>query len=348
MNKDLLKKLSEADSIASNEKEVRDILYHELQSYCDEVYCDALGSVIFHKKANGDHPVKIMFLAHMDEVGFIVRYISDIGFVYVMAVGGVLDKSKEMQMVRITTDDGKKIEGLLNVTKDNNGNVKDMYIDVGCDNAQEVYDLGIDVGNMVCFSSSMREMSHPHVYAGKAMDDRSGCYVLIEACKKIIDSGNDLYFVGSSSEEVGVRGAKTATHLIKPDIVFAIDVANNPELIRNYTNHRIIGKGPMIVHYDKMLSPNKKLLSYVKEVAKRINVPYQSDMLKGGGTDAGNAHLEAGGCLALVLGIPLRYCHGSYSMVHSHDLDCLIDLVCEISQIKYSEYKNMIDFLGGN
>lgn len=347
MNDGLLKKLSDADSIAANEKEVRDILYHELQKHCDEVYCDSLGSVIFHKKGKGEHPLKIMFTAHMDEVGFIVRHISDIGFLYVMAVGGVVDKSKEMQMVRITTDEGKKIEGLLNVTKDEHGKVKDMYIDVGCDTAQEVYDLGIDVGNMVCFASTMRKMSHPKVYVGKAMDDRTGCYVLIEACQKIIESDNDLYFVGSSSEEVGVRGAKTATYMIQPDIVYAVDVANNPELIKNYTNHRLIGHGPMIVHYDKMLSPHKGLLAYVKQTAQRINIPYQCDMLSGGGTDAGNAHLEAGGCLALVLGIPLRYCHGSYSMVHSDDLDNLIDLVCELSQMKYKDYANMKDFLGG-
>lgn len=348
MNKDLLKRLSDADSIASSEDEVRNILYQELKNCCDEVYCDALGSVIFHKKGCGKNPIKIMFSAHMDEVGFVVRHISDIGFLYVMSVGGVIDKSKEMQIVRVTTSQGIKIEGLLNVTRDSSGNVKDMYVDVGCDIAQEVYDLGIDVGNMVCFASSMREMANPKVYAGKAMDDRSGCYVLIEALKAIQDNENDLYFVGTSSEEVGIRGAKTATHLIQPDIVFAIDVANNPELVKNYTNHRLIGHGPMIVHYDKTMIPNRKLLTYVKNLAKEKKIPFQCDMLSGGGTDAGNAHLETGGCLALVLGIPLRYCHGSYSMVHSDDLNNMVNLVCELSQMKYKDYKNIKDFFGGN
>jgi len=348
MNEKLLKKLSEADSIASCEDEVRNILYQELKDECDEVYCDTLGSVIFHKKGKAENPIKIMFCAHMDEVGFIVRHISDIGFIYVMAVGGVLDKSKEMQMVRITTDHGDKIRGILNVTKDADGKVKDMYIDVGCETEQEVKDLGIDVGNMVCFDSMMQPLSQPHVYAGKAMDDRTGCYALIEACMKIKDNENDLYFVGTSSEEVGVRGAKTATHLIQPDIVFALDVANNPELVRNYTNHRRIGKGPMIVHYDKTMAPNRKLLAYVKKVAEELSIPYQPDMLSGGGTDAGNAHLEAGGRLALVLGIPLRYCHSSYSLVHGDDLDGIVKLVCALSQIKYESYINMKKFLGGN
>lgn len=346
MNSRLLKELSDADSIASCENEVRNILYKELKECSDDVFFDSLGSIIFHKKGNGKNPLKIMFCAHMDEVGFIVRHISDIGFVYVMTLGGVLDKSKEMQVVRITTDDGRKVEGLLNVTKDSDGKVKDMYVDLGCDSAQEVKDLGVDVGNMVCFASSMRQIQ-PKVYMGKAMDDRSGCYVITEAMKQIVDCENDLYFVGTSSEEVGVRGGKTATHLINPDIVFAIDVANNPELVKNYTNHRLIGHGPMIVHYDKTMAPNRKLLAYVKNIASKLDIPYQSDMFSGGGTDAGNAHLEAGGRLALVLGIPLRYCHGSYSMVHSDDLDHLIKLVCELSQIKYSECQNMINFMEG-
>lgn len=347
MNSDLLKRLSDADSIASCEDEVRTILYEELKDECDEVYCDSLGSVIFHKKGKGSQPLKIMMSAHIDEVGFIVRHISDIGFLYVMSVGGVIDKSKEMQLVRVTTSTGDKIEGLLNVTKDENGKVKDMYVDIGCDSAKDVMDLGVEIGNMVCFASTMRSLSQPKVYAGKAMDDRSGCYVLIEALKALKESDNDLYFVGTSSEEVGIRGAKTATHMIQPDIMFAIDVANNPELVKNYTNHRLIGHGPMIVHYDKTMTPNRKLLSYVKDVAKEKNIPYQSDMLSGGGTDAGNAHLEAGGRLALVLGIPLRYCHGAYSMVHSDDLENMVKLVCELSQIKYKDYENMKDFLGG-
>lgn len=349
MNSSLLKELSNADAIASNESEVRKILYREMASYCDEVYSDQLGSIIFHKKGTAEKPLKIMFCAHIDEVGFMVRHISDIGFLYLIAVGGVLAKSKEMQLVRITTRDGQKREGLLNVTKDSQGNVKDMYVDIGVDSADEVRALGIDVGDMVCFASEARQLQEK-VYAGKAMDDRSGCFVMAEAIKRIQgDIENDIYFVGTSSEEVGVRGGKTATHLIEPDIVFALDVANNPELIKNYTNHRLIGKGPMIVHYDKTLSPNKKLIYFVKDLANELNIPYQSDMFSGGGTDGGNSHLEKGGRLALVLGIPLRYCHGSYSFVHSDDLENLIQLVNHlILRLTYKDYCDFIDYIGGD
>lgn len=349
MNDILLKALSDADSIASHENEVREILYKELAKYSDEVFCDNIGSIIFHKKGKGKEPLKIMFCAHMDEVGFMVRSISDIGFIYLMAVGGVQNKSKEMQKVRVTTFTGKKIEGLLNVTKDDKGNVKDIYVDLGCDTVDEVKSLGVEIGNMVCFASEATQLSNKKVYMGKAMDDRTGCYVIAEVMKKMKeDLENDVYFVGTSSEEVGTRGGKTSTYVINPDIVFVLDVANNPEQIKNYTNHRLIGKGPMLVHYDKTLSPNVKLLTYVKNMADEKGISYQCDMFSGGGTDGGNAHLDRGGKLALVLGIPLRYCHGSYSMVHSDDLENLINLVYELSYgLTLENYKKFVDFLGG-
>lgn len=349
-NKDLLKRLSNADAIASKEQEVRTILYSELAPISDDVTYDELGSILFHKKGIDEQPLKLMFTAHMDEVGFLVRHISDIGFLYLIAVGGVLDKSKEMQRVRITTRDGKKITGILNVTKHDTGAVKEMYVDIGCESREEVENLGVEIGNMVCFASACEQLNNTKTYAGKAMDDRSGCYILAEAMKRLVkeDIRNDVYICGTSSEEVGIRGGKTATYQVNPDIVFAVDVANNPELIKNYTNHRLLGKGCMIVHYDKTMAPNEKLLNYVKDIAKQHDIAYQCDMFSGGGTDAGNAHLSRNGKLAIVIGIPLRYCHGAYSIVHEDDLENCITLLVELTKALHKEtYKKFIDFQGG-
>lgn len=351
MNKDLLITLSNADSIASKEDEVREILYEELKDVSDDISYDHLGSIIFHKKACEEHALKLMFCAHMDEVGFLVRHISDIGFVYLINLGGVLDKSKEMQQVRITTRGGKKITGILNVTKNDKGSIKEMYVDIGCDNKEEVEAYGVEIGNMVCFASHAQQMNDSKVYAGKAMDDRAGCYVIAQAMKRLKDEQvhSDLYFCGTSSEEVGIRGGKTATYQIDPDIVFAIDVANNPELVKNYTNHRLLGKGCMIVHYDKTMAPNDKLLNYVKDIACKHDISYQCDMFSGGGTDAGNAHLTSNGKLAVVLGIPLRYCHGAWSLVHEDDLEQCISLVVELVRVLRREtYEEFINFQGGN
>lgn len=350
MKEDLLRRLSNADAVASKEDEVREILYEELKDACDDISYDHLGSMLFHDKGSEKDGVKLMFAAHMDEVGFLVRHISDIGFIYLIALGGVLDKSKEMQKVRITTAEGKKVQGILNVTKNEQGAVKEMYVDVGCDTREEVEALGVAIGDMVCFASDCDILNRDAIIAGKAMDDRSGCYVIAEALKQLHACGHrcDLYMAATSSEEVGVRGGKTATYQIDPDIVFAIDVANNPELVKNYTNHRQIGKGCMIVHYDKTMAPNAKLLQFVKDTASKHGIPYQCDMFSGGGTDAGNAHLTRNGKLAIVIGIPLRYCHGAWSLVHQKDLEHAIALVRELAlAIDKKRYETFIDFQGG-
>lgn len=343
---DFLKRLSNADAIAGREKEVRTLLRNEMKDYSDEIRYDHLGSICFKSSGTEENPVKIMFSAHMDEVGFFVRHISDNGFIYLIAVGGVLDKSKEMQKVRVTTESGKKIPGILNVTKVD-GKVKDMYVDVGCETGQEILDLGVQIGDMVTFASESYEMAQPKVICGKAMDDRTGCYVISNAIKKIheIKHKSEVWMVASGSEEVGTRGGKTTTELIDADIVVAVDVANNPELVKNFTNHRLLSKGCMILHYDKTMVPNEKFLRYVKKLAKEHNVLFQEDMFSGGGTDCANAHLVNTGKIALVIGIPLRYCHAAWSLVHEDDLNNAISLVTEIAtSIGKKEYESFIDF----
>lgn len=343
----LLQQLSDADAIAGREKEVRTILRNEMKDYCDDIQYDHLGSICFKNKGTEENPIRIMFSAHMDEVGFFVRHISDVGFVYLIAVGGVLDKSKEMQKVRITIENGEKISGILNVTKTDSGNVKDMYVDVGCETAEDVLKLGIRIGDMVTFASESFEMDQENVICGKAMDDRTGCFVLSQAIKKIYaqKSKSDIWMVASSSEEVGTRGGKTAAQHINADVVIAVDVANNPELVKNYTNHRLLSKGCMVLHYDKTMVPNEKFLKYVKNLANEYHIQIQEDMFSGGGTDCCQAHLIGNGKLALVIGIPLRYCHASWSLVHENDLKSAIDLVCAITKhMGREEYESFINF----
>ncbi len=325
MNKELLISLSNADAIASQENEVRSILRTELKEFCDDIQYDGLGSVIFHKKSHGNHPIRILFCAHMDEVGFAVRWISDIGMLYLMPVGNVLAKSKYMQNVRITAEDGQKYYGIMNSTRNDDGSIADSYVDIGCETREEVLSHGIDVGAMVCFAQDAR-MFQKNVCAGKAMDDRSGCAVLAEILKAMpTETENDLYFAATSSEEVGTRGGRTVTSIIKPDIVYVIDTANHPELDRGFTDTRKIGHGPMVEFYDKTMAPNRKLLKYITNTFEANHIPYQKDMMKGGGTDAATAHLENGGTPCAVLGIPLRYCHGSCSLIDCRDIDSLTD-----------------------
>ena len=144
-----------------------------------------------------------MLCAHIDEVGFIVRSISDMGQVMLMSVGGVKPLAQFMQKVRITTEDGKKIHGIIQATYESNAATK-VYVDLGAQTAQEVYDLGIQVGDMVTYTTEFEHFALADVVAGKAFDDRLGCFIMGEVLKRLqgIDHPNTYYMVGTSSEEV--------------------------------------------------------------------------------------------------------------------------------------------------
>lgn len=348
MDFELLKQLSNADSIASNEKEVRDIMVEFCESISDEVFCDNLGSVIFKKNGSEDGP-KIMLCSHMDEVGFMVRSVSNEGMIFLITVGGVKELSKYMQKVRVTTSQGKKIKGILNATYDN-GTSKDIYMDIGATTAQEVYDLGIQVGDMVTFDVDFEEFDLNNIVCGKSFDDRLGCYIMAEVLKRLSkeEHKNTVYMAGTSSEEVGIRGAKTAVHKVDPDVIFVLDVACfSNEFIRNHTNCRQIGKGVMLTHFDRTLAPNKKMIELVKNEAKNIKLNLQLDMFNNGGTDGGEAHKINDGKPTVVTCLPVRYGHCGYSIANTNDIEDCINLYVEIiKNFNIDTYKDLINFLG--
>lgn len=325
MHKELLLGLSSADAIAGDEGEVRLLIKKALGGLGGEAFFDGLGSMVFHlpPAAGAGHAPKILFCAHMDEVGFIVRSISPEGMLHLLPVGNVLSKSCDMQAVRVTAEDGAKLFGILNATRTSEGAIEDRYVDLGFDSEGEVRAHGVAEGAMVAFATDACMLS-PERIAGKALDDRAGCLALAEAYGTLAsDAGrmNDLYFAFTSSEEVGTRGGRTVTELVQPDLVVAVDTANHSELDRGFRNNRLLGAGFMLEHYDKTMSPNRKLLRAVRTLFEEEGLAFQRDMFGGGGTDAGAAHLTGGGRLALVLGIPLRYCHGSCSIADFRDIE---------------------------
>lgn len=348
MSLEFLKKLSNCDSIASNEQEVRKVLFNELKSYSDEVLTDNLGSIIFEKKGSAKGP-KIMIAAHIDEVGFIVRSITKDGLIMLMEVGGIKQLAKFMQVVRITTDNGDKIKGILNATyKDNKS--EDLYVDIGAKSYQEVKDLGIEIGDMVTYDSKFQNLNNENVI-GKAFDDRLGCYVIGEVLKRLNEKEhpNTVYFVGTSSEEVGIRGAKTATEKINPDVVFVIDAACfSDEFVRNHKNKRQISEGIILTNFDRTLVPNREMIKVVKNTAKGLNKKVQLDMFTTGGTDGGEAHKISDGKPTVVTCLPLRYGHCAYSIANLNDVNDMIDIYIEIiKNFNHEQYTKTIDFLEG-
>ena len=340
----VLEKLSNADGIVACEQEVRDVLKTSFETISDEITYDGLGSMIF--KQNGKEPSgpNVMICAHMDEVGFMVRSITDGGLMMLMVVGGVKTSVLEFQKLRLTTATGKKINGIVageyNVTADSK-----MYFDIGAKSKQEVLDLGVDVGDMVSYSTEFEKLDLPNTYMGKAMDDRYGCFALVEIAKRMkhIEHPNNIYFAATYGEEVGLRGAQTAAHMVNPDIVFVIDVACYPnEFIRDNTNNRQIGSGPMLTHFDRTLAPNRVLVNFVKETAKNNQLPLQYDMFNRGGTDGGEVHKVHEGKATVVTCLPCRYGHCAYSVIDITDVENLVDLYTNMLTQLDTNFQNKV------
>ncbi len=347
MNIDFFKKLSEADGIASNEGEVRKVLLEELKDHSDEIVCDGLGSIIFSKIKDEKAP-NIMICAHMDEVGFMVRSIDNLGMIHLITIGGVKPLAQFTQKVRITTSDGRKIPAIINGTY-NDGKAEKIYADVGAYTAEEVYNLGIKVGDMVTYTTEFEEFTLQNRLVGKAFDDRIGCFVMGEVLKRLDkkDINCNIHFAATSSEEVGIRGGKTATQLMNPDVVFVIDVAcAKNEFVRDYTNQKQIDKVVMLMHRDRTLVPNKEMINYIIETAEKNNISLQHDMFESGGTDGGEAHLVNEGKPCAVTCVPVRYGHCAFSIVSNKDLETIIELYTQlILNFDEKKYKNIINFM---
>lgn len=320
MDIELLRQLSEADAIAASEQEVRDILLAEARRYNKEVQFDGLGSVLI--RVNESSGPRIMVCAHMDEVGFMVRSISREGAIDVLPIGNVRMMARTLQPVRITTRDGRKISGLLD-GEVKGDTVDNLRVDVGATSDEEVLAAGIDVGDSVTFNTLFTPLPNQRVM-GKAFDDRLGCYLLVTLLRELHKAPLpcELWLVASSSEEVGLRGAQTASNKVNPDLALVLDTACwSKNFDYGSANHRQIGSGPLLVVYDKTLIAPPRLTAFVEKIARSLGIPLQKDMFSNGGTDGGAIHLSGTGVPTVVMGPPTRHGHCAASIADAQDIN---------------------------
>lgn len=340
----LLKALSEADAIAAAEQEVRQIILAEADKHGKEVLFDGLGSVLI--RLNESRGPKVMVCAHMDEVGFIVRSISGTGAIDVLPVGNVRMAARELQTVRITTHDGKKISGLLEGERQGN-EVGKLRVDIGARSAEEVENAGIAPGDRVTFATAFSALPR-NQFLGKAFDDRLGCYLLISLLRELHHTPLDaeIWLVASSSEEVGLRGGHTATRKVNPDLAIVLDTAcwaKNFDYGRD--NHRQTGAGPMLVLHDKSMMAPPKLAAWVDDIAAGAAIPLQHDMFSNGGTDGGAVHLSGTGVPTIVLGTPTRHGHCAASIADGNDIALTHQLlVALLTHINAETVAHLTDF----
>jgi len=328
-----------ADGVAGREKEVREIIKNAIVSDRLDTWEDQFGNLYVQTK--GNNKKKIMICAHMDEVGFLVKYITDDGFIYMQPLGGWWGHVLLGQLVTITCrKTGKKYRGVIGSTpskgfdKEKVVNPVDMYVDIGVKDKNAVMDLGIEPGDMITPYTIPEILADQNYLLGKAIDDRINCGVLVNVMNEISKYSLDNYEivgVGTAQEEVGTRGAKIAAETICPDIAFVLDVATAKDTpSADSFKNRILGAGPCIVLYEKNALASLELTDRIIEIAKKNNIPFQYDMLSGGGTDASNIHLTNGGVPTAILTLGVRYCHSGASIVHLGDVGNMIELILKI------------------
>lgn len=348
----LMKKLSEADGLACNETEIRKILNKEMSKFSDDVYTDNLGSIIFEHKGSANAP-KIMIAAHMDEVGFRVKSITENGHLMLKPIGGVKNLAKFMQGVRITTKNGDKIKGFMQSTYTEEEDAKNIpgktFVDLGLYSKKEVEKLGISVGDTVTFDSNFSLNKDTATMMGKALDDRLGCYIIAKVIEKLHKKkcSNNLYFCGTASEEKGTGGAETCPDIIDPDIAIVVDTCCYKEPFAfDCQNNRQIGKGLIINHSERGMEPNQTLLEMVLKCAAKLKKNVQNDVFVGGGTDATDIHLHHAGVPTVTLCIPLRYGHCAYSFASTKDVEDTIEILCEfLSAFNNKMLKSCLTFI---
>lgn len=347
-----LQRMSETCGVSGFEGPMKELMKERLSDFTDVSY-DKLGSIIFTKAAKEADAPKIMLASHMDEIGFMVKYITKEGFLRFTCLGGWWEQVMLSQRVIVhgTKGDlvgviGSKPPHILPPEERTKvAQKKDMYIDIGANSAEEAREMGVMEGCPVTPDVKMAIMGDGKVLVGKAWDNRIGCAVMADVMDnaKALNTPNTVYGVGTVQEEVGLRGAQTSATMLNPDIAFVLDtcVAGGTPGVADEVAPAVIGKGIAITVFDASMIPNTALRDFAFEVAKEINVPVQISVSEGGGTDGGRIHLANSGVLTLTFSVPTRYIHSHQSVVHMDDylgaVKLITAMVERLDKAKYQE-----------
>lgn len=319
-NGELLTKLCKINGVSGYEDKVREVILEEIKDYIDEYKVDALGNLIALKKAPaGVGAKKMMLSGHMDQIGLMTTYISDEGFIYFTPIGG---KNPNICLGQRFVFENGTI-GVVSTERLESGkelNFDKMYIDIGVKNKEEA--LKYVKAGSVCNYDQSSVITETAVIS-PALDDRIGCFIMIEALKKLKNQAFDIYFTFSVQEEVGLRGAKTAAFGVEPDYAIAFDVTGSFDTPKAVHMPSRMFEGAAIKI--KVLC-HPTMIAHLEECAKSAGVKYQFDILQMGGTDAGSIHLSRGGVITGGISIASRYIHTANEMVAIEDIKSCIDL----------------------
>jgi putative aminopeptidase FrvX len=334
---ELLRELSDAFGVSGFEDEVREVLRARVSPFVDSVTVDPLGNLIALRK--GKDSRVLMLDAHMDEVGFIVKWVDDKGYVRFAPLGGWDERILGGHRVVLRTRAGKKRLGVIGSAPPHILSAEErakpipidkMFVDVGATSRQEASDLGVEIGDPFTIHYPFSEIAEGYV-TGKALDDRAGCAVLIETARRLAEEELPMTtaFSFAFGEELGLRGATTAAFHIDPAFALAVEGTIGADMpgIAEENQPTRLGRGPAVSVADRSIVVSPKVVRALEKIADENGIPYQYKLPTYGSTDAGAIHLTRGGVLSGIVSVPCRFIHSPVSTLRMNDFENTIRLV---------------------
>ena len=333
---ELMKELSLTPGVSGSEEKIAEIIERELKDTVDSIERDTMGNLIATKKGEKKAPT-IMLASHMDEIGLMVSYIDDKGYLKFTTIGGINDQMLMNQTV-IVHGSYADVVGVIgskppHVTKPEERNkvikASDMFIDIGACSKEDAEEM-VSVGDVITFKSWFEEFPNDLIM-GKALDNRVGCYVMMEVLKRV-DTRATVYGVGTVQEEVGLKGAKTSAFKLDPDMAIALDVTLSGDHpgIKPEEAPVVMGKGPALVLADasgRGILTAKSIKEMLMKAGDENDIDYQLEVSDGGTTDGTAIHLTKEGIATGVLSVPTRYIHTTVSVCSMKDIESTIQLI---------------------
>jgi len=330
----LLEEFSNAHGISGFEKNVRTLLEKKIKPYVDEIRTDNMGNLIATKKGKGP---RVMIAAHMDEIGFMVKYIDDQGYIYFSRSGGWFDQTllNQRVIVHTATKDyygviGSKAPHVMKAEERQRMiPIAEMYVDIGAIDKKDIQKAGVEIGDTITIDRQYRLLMND-LGSGKALDNRAGIVSMLETARILAKEKVDaeIIYVGTVQEEIGLKGARTAAHGVDPDVALAIDttIPGDHPGIEKRSSILELGKGPVITVSDAEgagIVVDEKTLSWLKTTAKDSKIAYQLSVGDGGMTDAAIINLTRDGIPSGGVSIATRYLHSPVEVAHLGDIvDC--------------------------
>jgi tetrahedral aminopeptidase len=335
-----LRTILETPSPSGYESGVQQFVRDYAKDFADEIRTDLHGNVIVVK--NPDAPLRVMLAGHCDQIGLIVQHIDDEGFIYVQPIGGWDPQMLIGQRMTVWTAGGpvfgviarKPIHLLTEDERKQVPKIKDLWLDIGANNKEEAA-KAVRIGDAMTVELGFHTMRNNYAVS-PAMDDKAGCWVVIEAFRRACQSGKltcGLYAVSTVQEEIGLRGAHTSAFGVDPQVGVAVDVCHAtdcPTVEKKEEGEVHLGRGPAIHRGPNM---NHKVVDRLIRAADGSQIAYQLvASSKATGTDANAIQISRAGVAAGLISIPNRYMHSPVEMISLDDIDRAADLLARFAE----------------